>query len=149
MGIDGTEDFTINNNIHNNKAPGEFNLTDLVVWGYDGNANEASDFTIEFSDDGGTSFYDSVDVRTNAFLGDNSVALTLGDEYTADFVRLTLTDNVEGRNLTSLAGGDRDGLGEIRFLAAPAVVPEPASLAIWSLIGLGLFAFGWRRMRRR
>lgn len=34
-------------------------------------------------------------------------------------------------------------------IVAPAVIPEPASIAIWSLIGLGLAGFGYRRYRRK
>jgi hypothetical protein len=129
---------------------GLFNLTDMIVWGYGGNANESSDFTLEFSDDGGATFYDSVNLQTGAFLDTHSAALTLGDDFLADFVRLTITDNVQGRNLTGLAGGDRAGLGEIRFLAAPIpqAVPEPSSIAVWSLVATGLF-LGYRRKFRR
>ena len=32
---------------------------------------------------------------------------------------------------------------------AVEVVPEPASIAIWSLIGLGLAGFGYSRTRRK
>lgn len=36
------------------------------------------------------------------------------------------------------------------FLAAPvAAVPEPVSIAIWSLVGLGLVGFGYHRIRRK
>ena len=33
-------------------------------------------------------------------------------------------------------------------VTAFAPVPEPASIAIWTLIGLGLAAFGWHRRKR-
>ena len=39
---------------------------------------------------------------------------------------------------------------ELDALVNPAAVPEPASVAIWSAIGLGLLGFGfWRRKKRQ
>ena len=50
--------------------------------------------------------------------------------------------------------GDRDG-SRARFMGvildgnAATVVPDPASIAIWSLLGLGLAGFGCYRVRRK
>ena len=51
---------------------------------------------------------------------------------------------------TGATSGAFFALGEIEFFGQEFVaVPEPASLAIWSLIGLGLCGFGWYRTRRK
>ena len=52
-------------------------------------------------------------------------------------------------DINSSHGGDNNfvGLNEVQFFQA--VIPEPASVAIWSLIGLGLAGFGYFRMRRK
>ena len=118
---------------------GRFDLTDLVVWGYSTtNANEASDFLVEFSTDGGASYYGGRTVQTSFHLGDGNAVLTFGGTFSANFIRLTMLDNTDGRNLTGLPGGDRVGLGEIKFLAT--VIPEPgtALLAAMSLAGLAM-----------
>ncbi len=46
-------------------------------------------------------------------------------------------------------GGDNNfvGLNEVLFFRGVAVVPEPASIAIWSLLGLCLAGYGYRRRR--
>ncbi len=90
-------------------------LESLVVWGYGGNTNEGSNFTVEFSDDGGTSYYDFVNVQTSALLGVNQETLTFTYGYRANAVRITITDNAGGRGFPGV-GGDRVGLGEIKFL---------------------------------
>jgi len=49
-------------------------------------------------------------------------------------------------------GGDNNfvGLSEVRFFSQPAVViPEPASIAIWSLIGVCLAGFSYYRRHRK
>ena len=117
---------------------GPYLLTDLIVWGYGGNANEASDFTVEFSRDGGASFYASVDVQANYLIGQGMATLPFGGSFLADTVRLTMTDNAGGRGLGGVGPGDRVGLGEVKFLA----IPEPGTLA---LVGVGLLALLRRR----
>lgn len=38
---------------------------------------------------------------------------------------------------------------DLAFITSVAAVPEPASVAIWSLLGLGLAGFGYYRVRRK
>lgn len=122
---------------------GSFALTDLVVWGYStGNSNEASDFLVEFSTDGGASYYANRLVQTTFHLGNGNAVLTFGDDFTADFVRLTMLDNTKGRGISTLPGGDRVGLGEIKFLAL--AIPEPAS---FGLLLTGAMSLMMRRRR--
>lgn len=123
---------------------GTFDLTDLVVWGYGGNNNEATDFTVEFSVDGGSSYYNSVDVQTSFRLGTGSATLTFDEVFEANAVRITMTDNAGGRFPGGGVGpGDRVGLGEIKFLANIIAVPEPATVT------LGLMGIGGLMLRRR
>ena len=92
-------------------------LTDLVVWGFsDGgpNNNEAKSFTVEFSTDGGGSYYDSVQV-THARTGVNQETISFGGAYLANYVRITITDNHFGT--PGGTGGERVGLGEVKFLS--------------------------------
>jgi len=96
-------------------------LTDIVVWGYAGtgepNRNEAKTFEISFSTDGGASYSSSVTVN-HAFTGTMVETISLGGEYLADTVRVRITDNhfLPPGN----GGGDRVGLGEVRFLSSVA-----------------------------
>lgn len=93
-------------------------FTDLVFWGYHfggGNGNEGRRYSLEFSTDGGANF--GTPVIVERALGSATVAnaatLSLGGEFDANFVRLTVLDNHFG----AIGGGDRVGLGEIRFIA--------------------------------
>jgi hypothetical protein len=122
-----------------------FSLSDLVVWGYGGNANEASDFRLEFSTDGGASFYAQKVVQTSFLLGNGNAVLSLGGIFDADFVRITMINNAGGRGFGGVGPGDRVGLGEIKFLAVSAAVPEPATMGLLALGAMGLLA---RRARR-
>lgn len=102
-----------------------YQLTDLIVWGYhfgNPNNNEAKSFTLEFSTDGGNTFANPVSLE-HARTAAGVETLTLGGTYPADAVRITITDNHYGT--PGAAGGDRVGLGEIRFLGSPAPNPLP------------------------
>jgi hypothetical protein len=71
--------------------------------------------------------------------GKNS-AQVFGLNGTARNVQLTVTDNY--RNFQGItAGGDRAGLGEVRFYGE--VIPEPAGLSLLLLAG----GFAMRRRR--
>ncbi len=113
-------------------------LTDLVYWGYHfgaANANEGRAFTVEFSTNGGATYGSSVNVSQplSTFAVGNAATLAFGGTFAADTVRLTVTDNHFGG---SAAGGDRLGLGEVKFLGD--TVPEPASAALVAMMaGLG------------
>ena len=121
-------------------------LTDMVVWGYaNGNSNGGSDFTVEFSQDGGATYYASTEVASGDHLGQDNATLTFDDIYAANTVRVTITNNVDRRTLTTAPGGDRVGLGEVRFIGVQQTqVPEPASASLLLLGGAALL----RRRRR-
>ncbi len=121
----------------------KYQLTDLIIWGYGGNNNEASDFTVEFSDDTGANYHDSVDVATSALLGSGTATLDFGGLFSADVLRITMTDNAGGRGFSGGGSGDRVGLGEIKFMAQ---LPEPSTLLLASF---GLIALAFGRYRRR
>ncbi|MDG2125974.1 MAG: hypothetical protein P8J87_19905, partial [Verrucomicrobiales bacterium] len=105
--------------------PSESTLTHLVLWGYSGNNNEGSNFTLEFSTDGGTTFPSSTTVATSNLVSTASTALAFPASFDADTVRLTITDNAGGRGFSGAGSGDRVGLGEIRFIGAAAGDPGP------------------------
>lgn len=116
-------------------------LTALLVWGYGGNTNEASDFLVEFSTDGGATWsLDTETVATSALLGDNNELLEFAGVHWADTVRLTITENAAGRGFPG-TGGDRVGFGELKFIA---YVPTPAALPA----GLLLIGFAAARLRK-
>lgn len=106
---------------------GSYDLSHLVVWGYGGNNNEATDFMVEFSGDGGASFVGSESVQTSALLGGNAAALAFAEKHTADAIRVTMTNNGGGRGFSGAGTGDRVGLGEIKLLGtAPVTAAAPA-----------------------
>ena len=87
-----------------------------MIWGYGGITNEASDFTVEFSTDGGNSYSAATEtVQTSGLVGNDHARLSFGMAHEANFVRLTITNNAEGRGFPG-SGGGRVGLGEIRFV---------------------------------
>lgn len=109
-------------------------LTDFVYWGYHfdtPNGNEGSDFFLQFSTDGGLT-YPTEKFVFGAFgdlAAENSRTLSLQSTVDANAVRMTIFDN---RFFTEFPGGDRVGLGELRFVA----VPEPSTGLLASLAGL-------------
>jgi hypothetical protein len=119
-----------------------YRLTDLVFWGYHfggPNGNESREFRLEFSTNGGGSFGAPVVVSTplSSFAVGNPLTLNFGGTVEANFVRMTVLDNHFGG---SAPGGDRVGLGEVRFVGE--AVPEPAVALLGSL---GLLALLRRR----
>lgn len=103
-----------------------YDLTHLVVWGYGGNNNEATDFEVEFSTDGGATFGGKETVAASTLLGSNAEGLVFTSSHAANAVRITMVNNAGGRGFTGAGPGDRVGLGEIKFLGLPPESgPEP------------------------
>ena len=117
---------------------GTYALTDMVVWGYhfgNPNNNEARDFTVGFSTDGGSSWLYPVKlshVRTD----ENHDRLSFGATFSANAVRLIITDN--HYNTAGASGGDRVGLGELKFIGESAPNPNP-NILVTGAITFGRF----------
>ena len=88
-------------------------LSGLVVWGFGGSLDEASDFSLEFSTDSGSTYGGVVEtVQTSSLLGMGNELLAFDAPRAANQVRLTVTENAQGRGWTG-PGGGREGLGEL------------------------------------
>lgn len=90
-------------------------LKGVATWGYhfgSGNGNEARAFTLEFSNDGGATWSAPTSTITRG-LSASAAAVNSFTPVTANAVRMVVTDN----NAGFAAGGDRVGLGEVRFLS--------------------------------
>ena len=125
---------------------GTFSVKSAYIWNYHDNdgffgstlwANGTSDATVTF-ELSGSAVGPSVSISPAAapmVTGMDalpSAHLLSAAGVTADKVLITLDDH--------FVGGDRVGLGEVRF-STKAVVPEPASLAAFGSALLGLLAF--------
>lgn len=113
--------------------PASSTVNGLVYWGYHFNAangNETREFLVEFSNDGGTTFPESTMVSSelSTFAVGNSITLPFEEDFTADTIRVSLTDNHFGG---TAAGGDRMGLGEIKFveIILPPLTAVPVEIA--------------------
>ena len=113
-----------------------YSLSDLVIWGAENNANEATDFTVEFSTDGGMTYSAATEtVQTGAVIASGHARLSFGMAHEANFVRLTITNNAKGRGFAG-AGGDRVALGEIRFVGSAVASNAPPVAMAGSLATL-------------
>ena len=113
-----------------------YSLSSLVIWGAGGNTNDASDFTVEFSTDGGNSYSTATEtVQTSGLVGNDHARLSFGQTHEANFVRLTITNNAKGRGFPG-SGGDRVGLGEIRFVGSAVASNAPPVAMAGSLVTL-------------
>lgn len=106
----------------------------FIAWGYQTNGNCGTSFELQFSVDGcATMNPGSVMVTENALTGRPSILggllLDLGGTFPANCVRVNILDNGFG---SSAGGGDRVGLGEVRFTAASSLSPgtPPGTSAI-------------------
>ncbi|MEZ6092118.1 MAG: hypothetical protein R3C05_29765 [Pirellulaceae bacterium] len=87
----------------------------LVAWGYTASArNSVKSLTLEFSTDNGATFGPAVALEMPIASELSVSMLPIGQTVQANVVRMTLTDNYFE---AGQAGGDRVGLGEVRFLA--------------------------------
>ncbi len=108
----------------------EYALTDVVIWGYHfgtANGNELTGFDVAVTGSGGSSMASGL---TRAISAANANSTSFGSTLTGNTVTLTLTENGFG---TGPAGGDRVGIGEVKFIGT--VVPEPGGIALL-LVGL-------------
>jgi hypothetical protein len=118
----------------------EYSLDDIVIWNYAADnvytaKNSAKSIEVDFSRSGVGGPFDDGHVPITlkiGYAGDSAQIISLGHEFFADAVRLTIIDNYYDGIDKLQGGGDRVALSEVKFLA-----PEPPSLlSIWS----GLFA---------
>ena len=104
--------------------PDLYQITHLVVWGFyytSPNNSEARAFTLEFSSDGGAT-WSGLEEIIHQQTAQDSETIPLGRRFQANTVRVTITDNhYSSRGV----GGERVGLGEIKFLAEPPAGPDP------------------------
>ncbi len=135
-------------------------IDSILLWQYGNGSpgNSTRDFELIFHEDAeGDVFSFASDAGTEAseFTGTMDAALpgttanNVAQQFnfapeTARYVGLRIANNYLG---LESPGGDRYGLGEVRFTEAAAPVPEPASIAIWSILGLCLAGYGYRRRR--
>ena len=120
-------------------APHQF--TDLVLWGFyftSPNNDEAKTISAEFSNDGGSNWGPAI-ILSHSRSGSLSETLSFGASYLADVIRLTITDNHFGT--TGAVGGDRVGLGEVKFIGRLPANPNP-EISLNPLLDFGSIALG-------
>lgn len=131
-------------------------LSNILLWQYQndgggqtnvGNHTRTLDLRFNLAADGATIFSGSATTLTmlpvldgdgdgGNDLGGLNSAQTFGLSSTARYVQLTITDNY--RNFQGITGGgDRAGLGEVRFFGE--AIPEPASAGLLLLAGSAMF----------
>lgn len=97
---------------------GVHRLVEMVTWNYSVVGNAAKTFDADFIIDGVV--VDTLTGLTFSSSTNPAGLISFGGLYSADTVRLTITDNY----LEAGPGGDRVGLAEVRFIA----IPEPGTL---------------------
>jgi PEP-CTERM motif len=129
----------------------DFAVNDAVLWQYQnnggngtniGNHTRTIDVQFNTSAEGAVSFSGpATTITMQSVLGlggtNSAQTLPLGDE-TARYVKMTITDNYVGQpGITG--GGDRVGLGEVRFnVSTPVPEPMTAGLALFGLSAVGV-----------
>ena len=139
---------------------GDTPVESIILWQYGNSApgNSARDFELIFhteAEGGVFSFASAGGTETIEFAGTMSAAASyatasnVAQQFsfvapeTARYVGLRIANNYNG---ILSPGGDRYGLGEVRFVAPGSVIPEPATMAA---IGLALSGLGGYLKKRR
>lgn len=141
----------------------DYTVSDIVLWQYandgganvfgpnrDGNATRT--FSLRFSTEAqgaafsGPNAFDGTMTRCWATGGINPAQTFDLGRVSARYIELTITSNYF-RQAGVLAGGDRVGLGEIRF--GVQAVPEPSSMTLALSGAICLGACLWRRRAKR
>ncbi len=120
--------------------PDLYQVTHLVLWGFyytSPNNSEAKSLTLQFSSNGGRTWTEGVNV-THRKTAQQSEAIQLEQSFQANAIRLTITDNYYVRRGV---GGERVGLGEVKFIAQPPASPDPA-VSLSPLVDFGNTAPG-------
>ncbi len=130
---------------------------DLSNRAFDGEIDDVGIFSRAMTDNEIAAIYNlAQEASLNYDLGDADAVLDVfnngGEAEIGDLIwRQTSSLSQTEGDVVAVGDGfslqlDASGNGVI---GAPAVVPEPASIVIWSLIGLGLAGFGYYRNRRK
>ena len=120
--------------------PDLYQVTHLVLWGFyytSPNNSEAKSFTLQFSSNGGRTWTGETDV-THRKTAQQSETIQLEQSFQANAIRLTITDNYYARRGV---GGERVGLGEVKFIGQPPASPDPA-ISLSPLVDFGNTAPG-------
>ncbi len=143
---------------------GDTSVESIILWQYGNNGggagrigNATKDFRVILHTEAEGDTFDfgteaaDIDDIMEAFLAattESNVAqmFNFASVQTARYAAVRIDDNYLGEP-GIIAGGDRYGLGEVRFVApaAGAAVPEPSTFA---LAALGLLGLGWYGRRR-
>jgi hypothetical protein len=134
---------------------GAYNLTAFEFWNYNAAGNGVKTFSLEFSADGSTwttaSSYTTAEPKASTVNGANIFEqdFSLGSAVTAQYVRITITDNWYGGTCQDgivAVGGDRTGFNEIDFVGT--AVPEPSAMMLFGFGVVALLAYAWRKRRK-
>ena len=130
-------------------------LSEISVWGYtDTNANGVAEFSLRFATEADTvaGFGTSIGFNPTYLPANDLVprqSFAFGQTVSARYVEFTVIDNffvAPGDGSTgAVPGGDRVGLGEIAFAQQASAIPEPGSIALFSL---GLAGLGFARRKK-
>jgi hypothetical protein len=103
-----------------------------------GSGDNVTAFNLIFSDDAifGNADDTLLNILSPGFANTDSILINGGDGIEAQFLRFDVV-STNGANV---------GAAEFAFFTTIAAVPEPASIVLWSLLGVGAIGVGiWRR----
>ncbi len=101
------------------------NINTFVSWPYGGNGNDISEAILYFSTDGGATTNSSQTVSVDLMSGGLPAIVDI-TPVAANFIIMALTDN----HFEDAVGGDRAGVGEIRFV--DSYDPAPSILSFYA-----------------